>query len=257
MPLNPQTHPFPAIDQVERSWEQNIRASLEVLIPGAYIGEGLKLGFPLSAGQPTTGFTPTMTDGYLVDGDMVAGPYGSKLITAALASQTNTGLWFGLKGVYYAAAPQTSKDVLLGRLSTDSAGIQHIAQQYRTSDGLFVVRGVVNLARCTKGADVPLFVWVKPTTHKYSQVIYSHARIDTIVTAGNTAGDDFLFKLGSTTLVTKAAANLVTQDHLDASSTPAPVSTAPTLTFNYNQTDTATAIAGGTMEVTALIRTFG
>lgn len=257
MPLNPQTHPFPPLDQVERSWDKNITASLRALYPGPYIGEGLKLGFPLSAGQPTTGFLPTMTNGYLVDGDMVAGPYGASLITATTANQVNTGLWFGLKGVYYAANAATPKDVLLGRLSTNATSIQHIGQQYRASDGMYVIRGVVNLAQCARAADTALFTWTKPTTQKYSQVVYSHVRIETIVTAGNTTGDDFLLKLGSTTLLTKAAANLVTLDHTDATTSAAAVSTASTLTFNYNFTDTSTAIAGGTMEVIALIRTFG
>ena len=90
MPLNPQTSPFPPISQPEQGWEHSLRKSLEYLQPGEGIRAGLELGLPLtSGGAVTTGLTPTLASGVIVEGDKVIGPYGPKVTAAAAKNLTN------------------------------------------------------------------------------------------------------------------------------------------------------------------------
>lgn len=257
--LQKQTANFPPISLPEMSWGENLRAALQLRDPIPAIASGLNMGLPMTAGQPVAGATPTLTDGYLVHGDLVMGPYGSKLISAAPVNGISK-FWFGLEGAYWSATPNTPKDVLIGvaALSNDDpAHILHVAQPIRSSSGFYGIRGLVNLQRCAKGTDVDLITWEKPVGMSNLRIVYAHARVMTIVTGGNTAGDDFLLKVGSATLVTKDDANLVTAGHTDvASSLPTYGAATESLVFKYQQVDTATLITGGTMEVCALFEAF-
>lgn len=251
MPLNKQSANFPPLGMPEISWAENIRKAMEFVHPAPVVAYGLKMGIG-------SGLIPSLTDGWLVDGDKVMGPYGSKLIAAAPASETNN-FYFGLEGTgYYDTAAATPKDAFIGSVLASADSVIHVAQFSRSTSGFFAVRGVVNLEDCTKGADVDLITWTKPDVGlPNTRIVYAHAKVLAAVSAGNTAGDDFLLKVGSTTLVTKDDANLVTVGHTDvAASLPTYGESTTSLVFKYNQTDTSTAIAGGQMEVYALLECF-
>lgn len=272
MPLNPQTSPFPPIYLPEQGWEHSLRKSVELLYPGQGIRSGLELGLPLtSGGAITTGLTPTLTSGLLVQGDKVYGPLGPRVTAAATAGLTNKNIYFGLKGFSYGdannAAPLVT-DVLLGSLSTDSAtpaSILHLGQQYNYGGARFGVRGVINLAKCAKGADTTFFTWTLPDTGlKNIRITYAQARVFEAVTNGNATGDDFVLKAkvgadAAVSLVTVAAASLtagtivrnVSADG-DAVSWYNPTS----ILFQYNQTDASANFAGGGIEVMAELVAF-
>jgi len=272
MPLNPQTSPFPPIYLPEQGWEHSLRKSVELLYPGQGIRSGLELGLPLSSGGAiTTGLTPTLTAGLLVQGDKVYGPLGPKVTAAAAKNLTNKNIYFGLKGLTYGdvdnAAPLVT-DVLIGSISTDNeatAAIQHMGQQYNYGSCRFGVRGVVNLAKCAKGADTTFFTWTLPNTGlKNVRIIYAQSRVFEAVTSGNATGDDFVLKAkvgadAAVSLVTVAAASLtagtivrnVSADG-DAVSWYNPTS----ILFQYNQTDASSNFAGGGVEVMAVLEAF-
>jgi hypothetical protein len=255
MPLNPQTANFPPISLVERSWNLDLRTLGRTLNPTPAVANGLYLGIPLSGGQPTTGLTPTLTAGYLLDEDRVHGPFGDLLVTAAPVNAVRN-LYFGLNGVYWAATPTKTTDVLIGSVSTDNQStpsIMHTAQLRRSLAGYYIVRGLIGLQRCAKGADVDLFTFTKPAGFNTMRLVRATATVVAGTTAGNTAGDDFLFKVGSTTLVTIDDAALPTAATTIGTEASAFYSTASSLAFKYNQTDTSTAIAGGLIEVNAVI----
>ena len=272
MPLNPQTSPFPPISQPEQGWEHSLRKSLEYLQPGEGIRAGLELGLPLtSGGAITTGLTPTLNSGVIVEGDKVIGPYGPKVTAAAASGLSNKNIYFGLKGLSYGdannAAPLSS-DVLIGSLSTDSANpgsILHIGQQYNYGACRFGVRGVINLAKCAKGADTTFFTWTVPSIGlKNVRLLYAQARVFEAVTSGNATGDDFVFKVkqgsaSAVSLVTIAAASLTANTigrklpvDADALSWYNPA----TLSFQYNQTDASANFVAGGIEVMAVLAMF-
>lgn len=272
MTLRPQGHPFPPIHLPEISWITNLRKSMELLAPGEGVWQGLELGLPKASGLVTTGLKPTLTDGYLLRGDEILGPYGSKQTETAEAGWTNKKIYFGRAGMAYGDAnnaPLFPNDALIGSLSTNSANpasIVHLGQQLNYGAGRFGVRGVVNLAACPKGADTTFFRWEVPQgIMNYARVTYAQARITEAVSAGNTAGDDFVLKVkqGSETavsLATIASTSLVTAGTVsrkvpvsaDALSWYKPVN----IDFIYNQTDTSTAIAGGEVEVMVVLEMF-
>jgi hypothetical protein len=265
MTLSAQTAPFPPIHQPEQSWEQNIRAALDLLAPGAGVRSGFKLGVPLASDVPTTGLTPSLTDGHLVKGDQVLGPYGSKLIGAAPASATRN-LYFGLQGLYYGTEPATPQDVLVGSLVTDADSVVHVAQPMNYGAGRLGIRGQVNLEKVTDGADQTAFTLVLPATGLDNvRVSYAEARVIAAVTGGNDAGDDFVLKIAAdggsaVTLATIAHSAIVT---LNATSRFAAADGdavswhgASNLAVLYNQTDGSTAIAGGLVEFTVLLELF-
>lgn len=252
--LNPQTSGFPAISQIERSWEQNLRAALAYLTPGSGAREGLRLGLP------DAGLTPTLTDGYLIQGDQVLGPFGSKLITAIAASQSNKKLFFGLSGMYWGDennAPLKPTDVLLGVVSSDADSIVHVAQPANFGAGRVGVRGFVSLEKATAGADQLAFEMSLAEGFENIRVTFAQARVAAAVTAGNDAGDDFVLKLQYDEAT---AVDLVTLDDAvlddvgtlgtfaiadaDAVAAHSPTS----IKVLYNQTDGSTAIAGGSVE---------
>jgi hypothetical protein len=259
-----QTSNFPPINQMEHGWSENIKAAMSFLVPGSGIRSGLVLGLPLSAGQPATGLRPTLTDGYLMMGDAVWGPYGSKLIGSGAANWANKKLYFGLSGLYYADAPAKPSDVLVGEVSTDNlnpASIMSVAQPMQYGGCRFGIRGTINLAKCTKGADVNLFTWRKSARIglPYCRVAYAMTRVTAPVTANNAAGDDFLLKVGAKTLVTTPAATLSTVNSITVGSSDNGWVFGPEtneLVFRYNQTDVAPAIASGAIEVCATIHCF-
>lgn len=265
MVLNPQTSNFPPISQMERSWEQNIRAALGYLVPGSGARSGLKLGLPVDGGGlVTTGLTPTLTDGYLIQADQVLGPYGSKLIGVAEANVSNRNIFFGLSGMYYADAtnePLKPTDVLVGVVTTDNedpASILHVAQPVNYGAGRWAIRGMVNLAKITDGADQTAFDLTFPDVGLDNiRVTYAQCRVAEPCTAGNDAGDDFVLKVKADAA---NAVDLVTLDDavLDDVGTIGRFAAAdgdvvswysPTsLQVQYNQTDGTTAIAGGAIE---------
>lgn len=265
MPLNPQTANFPPLSQVEHSWEQNVRKSMELMAPGVGIRSGLELGLPMTSGQPVAGLTPTLTDGYLVKGDQVMGPYGSKLISAAPLNVATRKLFFGLSGMYWGDStnlPLKPTDVRIGEITTDAVdSIISVAQAYNYGACLFGARGVVNLSKAVDGSDQNLFTWSKPADLglKGLRVSHAQARVIAPVTAGNTSGDDFLLKVNSTTLVTLGVASLPTLNALAIGTPDATFVIAPSVTdlvFKYNQTDTSTAIAGGAVEFNVILQAY-
>jgi hypothetical protein len=269
MPLNAQTATFPPIYQPEQSWSQNLRASMDLLAPGSGIRQGLQLGLPLSGGLVTTGFTPTLTEGYLVRGDEILGPNGPRLTKAATANLTNRNVYFGLNGLNYAASnnlPPIASDALIGRISTDGAGILHMGQPYNYGACRFGIRGVVNLARCAKGADVDFFTLTPPDLSGLGnlRVTYAQARVLEAVSAGNATGDDFLLKIkngsdAAVTLATIAAASLTAGTIVRKNVLTADVLSfvAPTaINFQYNQTDASANFVGGAVEVYVLFELF-
>ena len=265
MILRPQTDPFPPIYQVERSWEQNIRAALDLLAPGAGVRSGMKLGVPLSSGAPTTGLAPTLSDGYLVAGDQVAGPYGSKLIGTAPASASRN-LYFGLKGLYYATAPETERDVLVGSILTNADSIVHLAQPMNYGAGRMGIRGQVAIALVTDGADQTVFSLALPETGlDHLRITYAQARVASAIAGGGDSGDDFVLKAAvnggsAVALATIAHSALGTLNAVsrfaaadgDAVSWMDPT----TLAVLYNQTDGTTAITGGLVEFNVLFELF-
>lgn len=255
MPLNPQTANFPPISQVEHSWEQNLRAFAKYLVPGAGARSGLDLGLPAS------GLTPTLTDGYMIQGDQVLGPYGSKLISAPPAEVTNKNLFFGLSGLYWGDAnnaPLKTPDVLVGVVTTDVDSVIHVAQMKNYGGGRIGVRGVVNLEKATKGADVTAFDLAIPNGFDYARIIYAQARVAAATTAGVASGEDFNLKIK---IDDAAAVKLVTIDDLSlgdvgtlatfaiADSDDEVVAYQPTsIKTQYSQADTSSAIEGGVVE---------
>lgn len=274
MALSPQTSPFPPIYQTERSWENNLRAALTLLAPGTGIRSGLQLGLPLDAvtGLVTTGLVPTLTDGYLVQADQVLGPYGSKLTSAAATGLTNRNIYFGLSGLQYADATNeapTAGDVLIGSISTDAldpASILHLGQPYNYGAGRYGVRGVINLAKCPKGADTIFFTWTPPADLQNVRLVYAQARVMEAVSAGNATGDDFLLKIkngsdAAVTLATVAAASLtagtiVRKNALSADALSFYHATPGPIAFQYNQTDASANFVGGAIEVMAILEAF-
>lgn len=261
MPLNPQTSPFPPIYQPEQGWEHSLRKSVGLLFPSQGIRSGLELGLPLASnGTITTGLTPTLTSGLLVSGDKIYGPLGPRVTAAATPGLSNRNIYFGLKGFSYGdannAAPLVT-DVLLGSLSTDSAGtpsIQHLGQQYLYGGTQFGVRGVINLAKCPKGADTTFFTWTLPDIGlKNVRIAYAQARVFEAAASGNATGDDFVLKakVGSdaaSSLVTVAAAGL-TLNNIVRSATPLSWYNPASILFQYNQTDVSANLTGGGIEV--------
>lgn len=253
----PQTDPFPPLRQTEHSWEQNLRASLGFLIPGAGARDGLKLSIP------ATGLEPGLTDGYLLQGDRVIGPYGSQLLSPAPASAARS-LYFGLAGPYYATEPATVRDVLLGTLATTADGIIYVAQPINAGSGRVGVRGQVAISRAVDGSDQSMLSLPIPAGFEYARVAYAQSRVIGATTGGTDSGDNFVLKAGPAgsllTLTTIAHSALPT---LGATSRYVPVSAdasswagATALTVAYNQTDTATAIAGGLVEFAVLFDLF-
>lgn len=254
MPLNPQTANFPPISQVEHSWEQNLRALAKYLVEGPGARHGLELGLP------TSGLTPTLTDGYLLDGDQVLGPYGSKLISAPPAEVINRNLFFGLSGLYWGDAnnaPLKTTDKLIGVVTTDVDSVVHVAQPKNYGGGRMGIRGVVSLEKCTKGADVTAFDFALPETFAQARVSYAQARVAAAATAGFDAGDDFVLKVK---IDEAAAVTLATVDDalLDDVGTLATFAIAdadavaayqPTsIKVQYNQTDPGADLTGGAVE---------
>jgi hypothetical protein len=275
MALQPQTSSFPPIYQMEQTWQQNIRASLSLLAAGYGVRSGLKMGLPLDGdGKVTTGLIPTLTDGYLVRGDQVLGPYGSKLVSAAEPGLVNRKVWFGLKGLNYAEPdnlPPLVSDALVATLSTDSAApasIIHIGQPYNYGGGRMGVRGVINLAKCPKGADTTFFNWETPRDGlpwampsaeiENVRVTYAQARMLEVPDATG----DFVLKIkngdaDAVTLTTIAGAGQVE----DGISRKIPVNADPlsfyrpeALTFQYSQA--GANAAGGAVEVMIILEIF-
>lgn len=255
MPLNAQTNPFPPLHGPEQSWEKNLTKSMELLNPGVAIASGLKLGIPLSTGQPTTGLLPTLTDGLLTYADEIAGPYGSDIIITAEANKTNVGLYFGLGGAYYAAAPAKPTDVLIGSLSTNADSILHIGQLYRSAAGAWVIRGLIGLQRAVKGADQTFFTWTKPANLDLdnARITAVQGRVLAPVTGGNATGDSLVIKAGSTSLLTISDTELATADFVGVGTSAAAwwrsIANSGSIAFSYNQTDASANLAGGLVEV--------
>lgn len=256
MTLNQQTANFPSFHQPEMGWSENLKAALNLLVPGSGVRSGLNLGIPVSGG-----LTPTLTDGWMVAGDKVLGPYGSKLISPAPKNATKR-LYFGLSGLYYGDAPAKPTDALLGQVTTDNesaASITSVAQPLNYGGCRFGIRGEVNLAKCPKGADIPLFTWRKPVDIGlgYVRVSFAAAAVKTVA-VGAEAADNFILGLttntGDSTLVTLTGTELGSAAS-KASATPGEegVTTADQLLFTYNQTDAAPSITAGVVEFVVTI----
>jgi len=263
MTLNAQTSGFPPINLPDRGWSKEISSVMRYLVPAAGVRSRLTLGLPLSAGQPTPGLTPVMTTGTMVRGDEVLDILDLNILPADV-SWTNRKLYYGLAGMYYGLAPATPTDTVIAEISTDNIGggsITAIAQPMAYGGLRFGVRGVVNLAKCPKGADVNLFTWTKPADVGLPYTRINYAQVTTAIAAasGNVAGDDFLLKVNSTTLATHAATGLSVADTLTAGfpSTSTPwVFAGDSLVFKYNQADAGANLVGGAIAFNVLFECF-
>ncbi len=261
MPLIPQTANDAGTAIHGPSWSNEI-SSLFSLANFTGMRRGARLGFPMASNQPTTGLLPTLTAGSLLYGASRVDINPAEVASAS-ANWTNRKIWYGLNGFYYSGADnlaKNTKDVLLGEISTDNAGspsIIAIAQSLNLGAGRFGIRAAVNLAVAVDGADTDLFTWLVPAEYDYVRLDRAQSRMMSVVTAGNTAGDDHLLKLkvdaaSAATIVTTAVAGLTvagtttiaTPDDADAYSFYRP----GTIKVQYNQTDTATVLAGGWIE---------
>ena len=263
MSLNPQTSGFPPINLPDRGWSKEISSAMRYLNPAAGVRSRLDLGLPLSSGQPTTGLTPTLTTGTMIQGDEVLDIHELNILPAE-ANWTNRKLFYGLAGMYYGVAATTPEDTVIAEISTDnlgSASITAIAQPMAYGGLRFGIRGVVNLAKCAKGSDVNLFTWTKPLDVGLPYTKITHAQVRTAIAAasGNATGDDFLLKAGSTTLVTHAAAGL---SILDTTTVALPLAATPwvftgdSLVFKFNQTDAAANLVGGAIAFNVVFECF-
>ena len=245
MTLNPQTANFPPIHQPEQSWEHDLRAIFQALYPVGRVWSGLVLGLPIS------GLTPTLTDGVVLYQDQVIGPYGSKLISPAPASSSRMGLYFGLKGMYYAElGTETPGSVLVGEVTTDATGIVSLVQYFNYGPGRVGVKGIIDLVKCPLAADTP-FATVELENFTGLRVAYAHART-AIAGATTTAGDQVLIKHGGTTLITHNKAALDAAGTLTLASPGAAQvqPTVPIINFAYNATE-ATRLTAGVGEFAA------
>jgi len=259
--MRTQTSPFPQLSNIERSWEQNIRAALDLLAAGSGVRSGLELSPPV-----TESLQAVLSNGYISQGDQVVGPYGSLFKESAPASATNRAIYFGLRGMYYAGVdnqPETPADILIGTLSTSATDVIHAGQQYNYGAARFGVRGEVKIAAAAKGADVPFFSWAMPDTGlKNVRISYAQARVKTVAGGVGDAGDDFVLKVkqgddAAIALCTLDDAVLATAGastaFIPASDSGVSWSGIDALTFLYNQTDTATAIEDLVVEVHATL----
>lgn len=258
MTLKAQTNAFPPISLPEQSWAQNIRASLRLLAPGPGARSGLKLGVPES------GLLPTLTDGYLVDGDNVAGPYGSRLIPA-IAPDSFLNLYFGLSGMYYAPSPATERDVLVGAVAAGAENVLHVAQPMNYGAGRLGIRGQVALEHCVKGGDVAAIALPLPDTGlEFARLTYAHARVSAPTTAGAAAGDNFVLKAASggteLTLATITGTQTGTANHavryIPDAAAAATWDAAEPVTVLYSQADDGGNIEGGVVEFHLLLDLF-
>ena len=253
-----QTSPIPPIDQVEQSWSLELRSLAAELAPGQGIRNGLELGLPAS------GLTPALSQGILMVGDRLHGISGN-FLPSVPASQTGKKLFFDLNGLHLGDAnnaPLSTPAVLVGEITSNADSIVSVAQQMNYGALRFGVRGQIDLALCTKGADVDLFAWAVPSVGLGNvRVTYAQTRVLTAAT-GNDAGDDFVLKVKPA----GAAATLVTVD--DAALTAGAIGRfaaadadavswwgEPTLTVQYNQTDPGANLTGK-IEVTVLFEMF-
>lgn len=261
MPLIPQTANDAGIAISGPSWTNEL-TSLFSLANFTGMRRGARLGFPIASNQPTTGLLPTLTAGSLLYGASRVDINPAEVASAS-ANWTNRKIWYGLNGFYYSGADNLAKnikDVLLGEISTDNAGspsIIAIAQSLNLGSGKFGIRAAVNLAVAIDGADTDLFTWIVPAGYDYVRLDRAQSRVMSVTTAGNSTGDDHLLKIKvdaatAMTLVTTPVAGLTvagtttaaTADDADAYSFYQP----GTIKVQYNQIDTAPAIAGSWIE---------
>lgn len=267
MALNQQTANFPPISLPEQSWSLNLRAVMTYLGAGAGAYSGMVLGVPLAAGVPTTGLVPTLSEGVAIFEDNVIG-INPSAVSAAPPSITNRDIFFGLEGYYYADdlnTPRTLKDIRIGTISTSADSIIAIAQPQNYGGGRYGVKGYLRPDLLTDGADTTFFTWVKPAIYQHCRIAYAQSRVVSGVTAGGDAGDDLTLKVkkgadAAVTLTSLTAANLGAANTVNrfAAADGDAVSwhDASTLLFQYNQTDATTALAGGLVEVAAVIECF-
>lgn len=202
MPLNQQTANFPPISLPERSWDKDLRAWARLLYPDARIAHGLQLDLPDSPG-----LLPKLTDGVLVKDDLVIGPFGSKLISAAPASVSRRGLYYGLRGMAYReVADADVTDALVGEVSTDSDGIISLVQYFYPSPGKCVVKGTIYLPKATTGSDVTI-AEVTMTNFSGLKITAGYSRTKEVA-ATTTTGDQLLIKAGGNTVLTHNQAAL-------------------------------------------------
>ena len=270
MTLNSQTNAFPPITIPDRGWTQNLPAVMDYQIPTAGFVSGFRLGIPLNTGGTAVAasLTPNLSgQGVMVQGDSVL-EFRTDVLGAAPVSVTGRNIYYGLTGLYYAGSdnlPLSSRDVLVGQVTTNGTTIISIAQPQAYGAGRFGIRGEINLGLVTDGADQTLFTWTPPTIYQWMRCTYAHSRVAIAAAAGNTSGDDNLLKVqfgsaSAVTLATIAATNLVTAGTMAtfgfADSDLAVGLTSGTVKLLYNQTDTSTALDTGVIAYSALFEGF-
>jgi hypothetical protein len=264
MPVNTQTSGFPGIQQPEISWENNLAAISQRLNrpAGPFAGGGLVLSVPAS------GLVPTITDGYVIDGDRIAGPFASKLIGGAPVNADRQRLVFGLKGLSYpsVASPETPKDVLIGEVSTTASDVFQTTQYLFLRPGVAIVRSFLDLGKLVAGkrnANIKFAEIPKPAGYRFMRVPFSFVRINTVLGGTIDAGDALDIK-GSTAGVAIATIGSLNNAALagavgavtELAAKPLYLPTDTALSLHYNLTDANSTITSGVVEIEAFVEFF-
>ncbi len=251
MPISPQTANFPTREMhIERSWSENLTAVLQST-QGA-VGWNAGGRFTI----PNTGLLPSATDGTLLRGPEILGLNLSELIDTAPASAALRKLCFGTRNLYYAPAPANvalgARDAVIAEVSTGASAIQAIGQPLNLGNGLYGLRGLINLVNCVKGADTQMATWTHPAINAASpiQVESVAARIVTAAVSGT----DINFKLGATTIATILAANTGTVNFAAIGTPAATWVLAPGTNIALSYNVAAGSPTAGQAEVTMLFR---
>lgn len=268
-----QTANFPGFRQPERSWENNLRALTSQTLPQGIL-KGLALGIP------TSGATPTLTDGYLVDGDRILGPFGSKLVGPAPRNVYRRGLYYGLEGMFYATPEQAQLPAiplyqagdtaqrawLIGEVTTsdtESPDVIHVAQYLSLSTDRIGIRSLFKPGSLGAGVDVVIASAKLPTGFQNARIAFATHRNKTALTAVTATSDTALVKykadaLSAATLITVSNANLAAAagSLVAAANIIYLPNSTQTVDVIYALTDADASIVSGVIEVNVVIELF-
>lgn len=250
MPISPQTANYPTREMhIERSWSENLTGVLQSVQGAAGWNTGGRFTIP------NTGLLPSATDGTLLRGPEILGLNLSELIDTAPANAALRRLFFGTRNLYYAGLANVSlgaRDAVIAEVSTGLSTIQSIGQPLNLGNGLYGLRGLINLVNCVKGADTQLATWTHPAINAASpiQIESVAARIVTAAVSGT----DIAFKVGATTVASIAAANTGTLNFAAIGTPAATWVLAPNTSLALSYNVAAGSPTAGQAEVTMLFR---
>jgi hypothetical protein len=273
MAIPKQTANFPFFDLPEQSWSNNLRALSRATLP-----QGVLKGLALTL--PASGATPVLSDGHFVDGDHVAGPFGSKLITAAPRNANRIGLYFGLEGLFYATAAEAasaanpmyqlgetvSRGHLIGEVSTTDVAepeISLLTQYLHLDTSRMGIRSIFRPGLLGAGSDRVLAELPLPAGYRNARIAFATYKVLTAVTVVTATDDTALVKYkadaeAAATLVTVSNANLgaVAGTTVAAASVIYLPTATETLQLLWNMTDANASVVAGAIEVNAVVDLF-